>query len=197
MAQVANAIVDNTLTLCEECGLTTNHIADGAFQCFTQNAHEVTFRAHLYATSTSTPRELIDYITHWVESGASITISGLLLSVDGRCNVEIESFSESECSHDQTTQPATTIETTTTKEPTVPLTTAVDHTTILTTTPIHKTTASEQPIATSVEEEDMTSSLHFSAEVIIIGSVVVMVIFIIACMLTIIIVVCLCTKYCR
>ena len=92
--QVASAIADNTAELCEHCGLTTNHITDGAFQCFVQNAHEVTFRARLHSSPTSTPMELINHIIYWIENGASIAINGILLSVDQSCDIVIESFSE-------------------------------------------------------------------------------------------------------
>lgn len=99
--QVASAIADNTAELCEHCGLTTNHITDGAFQCFVQNAHEVTFRARLHSSPTSTPMELINHIIYWIENGASIAINGILLSVDQSCDIVIESFSEPECQREQ------------------------------------------------------------------------------------------------
>ena len=105
ITQVINTIVDSTRELCEDCGLTVNHITGGAFQCFVQNAHEVTFRAHLHASPNSSTIELINYIIQWVENGASIAIRGILLSVDRRCDVVIESFSEPECHQ---VQPVTT-----------------------------------------------------------------------------------------
>ena len=192
---MTKAIVDNTITQCGSCGLTANHIADGGFQCFTQGAHEVTFRAHLYATPTSTPQELITHIIHWVKNGASVAISGLLLTVDRRCDVVIESFSEPECYQvDQTSEPPalTTAEMTTSKRVTIPTTTVADSTTL-----ISKTASTTLQQLTTSGVTDKTSDLSFSAEAIIIGGVVVMVIFIIAVMVMIIIVACLCAKYCR
>ena len=178
--QVINGIVDNTHALCENCGLSANHIADGAFQCFRQGAHEVTFRAHLYATPTSTPQELVNYIINWVRRGVSIVINGLLLTIDGSCDVIIESFSVPECTQEQqhTSEPAAM--------------TTTNHIFKSITTPKHDTTRpiSQQPTV-------VTNTWNFSAQVIVVGAVVVMGIFIVAVMLTVIIVVCLCTKYCR
>lgn len=189
MTQVINSIVDNTHPLCENCGLTANHVTNGAFQCFGQGAHEVTFRAHLYATPTSTPQELVNYIINWVRRGVSIVINGLLLTIDSSCDVVIESFSVPECTKEQqqqTTEPAAT---TTTKDMT---TTTANHILKSITTPKRETT---RPI--SQQPTMATSSLYLSAEVIVVGAVVVMVIFIVAVMLTVIIVICICIKYCR
>ena len=102
--KVIDTIVENTLELCEDCGLNRNHITDGAFQCFTQNAHEVTFRARLHVSPSSSLMELINYIIDWIENGASVAIDGILLSVDQRCDIVLESFSDPECHHEcQTT----------------------------------------------------------------------------------------------
>ena len=164
------AIIDNTASLCESCGLTVNHIADGGFQCFTQGAHEVTFRAHLYATPTATLQQLIAHISHWAINGASIAISGLLLTVDSRCDIIITSFSEPECYgiFETSEPPALTI----TEKMATEMRTVSDSTTTL---------ISKGP----------------GSEAIIIGGVVVMVVFIIAAMVTIVIVACLYAKYCR
>lgn len=101
--KVINTIVENTLELCEDCGLTRNHITDGAFQCFTQNAHEVTFRARLHVSPSSSLMELINYIVDWIENGASVAIDGILLSIDQRCDIVLESFSDPECHHEHQT----------------------------------------------------------------------------------------------
>ena len=85
------------LAQCDDCGLTTNHVTNGAFQCFIQDSHEVTFRARLHASPTAASNQLINYIIHWIETGASVALSGILLSVDRGCDVVIESFSDPEC----------------------------------------------------------------------------------------------------
>ena len=108
-----STVVDNVLEQCEDCGLTMNHITNGAFQCFIQDSHEVTFRARLHASPTTSSTQLINYIIHWIETGASVALSGILLSVDRGCDIVIESFSEPECNGRQlTTPPAITTPTT-------------------------------------------------------------------------------------
>ena len=188
---MTNAIVDNTVDLCGSCGLTANHIANGAFQCFTQGAHEVTFRAHLYATPNSSPQELIEHITSWVTHGATIVVDGVLLTVDRHCDIIIASFSEAECSQEQglTSEPPTEFKLPTTPDFIVAATTSTNK---LTTTEQHRTATLEY---TTVAGEN--GSLYLSPVVIVVGAVVVVVILIIAVMLTIIIVACLCMKYCR
>ena len=186
------AIVDNTVSLCGSCGLTANHIADGGFQCFTQGAHEVTFRAHLYATPTATLQQLITHISHWVKNGATIAISGLLLTVDRRCDIVITSFSKPECYGVVESETSESPTWTTTEKMTTEMTTVSDST--MQTSKASSITS--QQLATS-KETDKPSSLSFSAEAIIVGGVVVMVIFIIAVMVTVVIVACLCAKYCR
>ena len=110
--QVSTTIVGNVLNLCSnDCELTVEHITDGAFQCFTQDSHEVTFRAELYTTNNE---DILQNMRSWIQSGASITISGLLLSVDPMCNVVIRSFSDPECGNDAIT---TVIQTTQTSTP--------------------------------------------------------------------------------
>ena len=106
--QVTSAITDNVNDLCEDCSLTANHITQGAFQCFVQNSHEVTFRARLHDTPTTTTTELINHIISWIETGASIAINGILLSVDQECDAVLGTFSEPECHNGQqiTTQSA-------------------------------------------------------------------------------------------
>ena len=170
MKQVTSAIVDNTVDFCEPCGLTTNHITNGAFQCFTQGAHEVTFRAHLYSTPTSTPEEIVEHIAHWVIRGATLVIDGVLLTVDSHCDIVIDSFSEAECTRrqgHQTSGPPAMFQSTT-ADITTGLATAADH-----------------------------GNTYLSPVVIIVGTVVVVAMLIIVVMLTVIIMACLCARYHR
>ena len=47
--------------------------------------------------------ELINYIIDWIENGASVAVDGILLGVDQRCEIVLQSFSDPEC-HEMTTQ---------------------------------------------------------------------------------------------
>lgn len=195
MTQVIKAITDNIAALCESCGLTVNHVADGGFQCFTQGAHEITFRAHIYATPTATLQQLIAHVSHWVKNGASIAIDGLLLTIDRECDIVIASFSEPECyGVVETSEPPilTNVERVTTE--TVTTTTVPDSITTLISSKGSGTTSQQMVTSQAV---DKTNSLPFSAETIIVGGVVVIVLFIIAAMVTIVIIACICAKYCR
>ena len=196
MTQVIKAIIDNIAALCESCGLTVNHIADGGFQCFTQGAHEITFRAHIYATPTATLQQLIAHVSHWVKNGASIVINGLLLTIDRECDIVIASFSEPECYRVvETSEPPilTNVERVTTETATTTTTVPVSTTTLISSK--GSGTTSQQMVTS--QAVDKTNSLSFSAETIIVGGVVVIVLFIIAAMVTIVIVACICAKYCR
>ena len=195
MTQVIKAITDNIAALCESCGLTVNHVADGGFQCFTQGAHEITFRAHIYATPTATLQQLIAHVSHWVKNGASIAIDGLLLTIDRECDIVIASFSEPECyGVVETSEPPilTNVERVTTE--TVTTTIVPDSITTLISSKGSGTTSQQMVTSQAV---DKTNSLPFSAETIIVGGVVVIVLFIIAAMVTIVIIACICAKYCR
>ena len=103
-----------------------NHITKEAFQCFVQDSHEVTFRARLHASPTATLTQLINYIIHWIETGASVAINGILLTVDRGCDIVIDSFSEPECNGRQVTTPhaITTATTPTTRDGSVTMATS-------------------------------------------------------------------------
>ena len=154
--QVTSIVVDNVLAQCEDCGLTTNHITNGAFQCFIQDSHEVTFRARLHASPTATLTQLINYIIHWIETGASVALSGILLSVDRGCDIVIGSFSEPECNGQHLTTDAITIATTpTTRDGSVTMTTSP-----LVSTPFFETAVPVIETTTIPPGIEITSYLH-------------------------------------
>ena len=64
----------------------------------------MTYRARLEGTSETESDSLISLIEEWVSSGASINVTGVLMTVDSECSVAISSLSEGECSP---TQPPT------------------------------------------------------------------------------------------
>ena len=104
--QVTNLIIAYTDQLCSSgnCGLTANHFTESAFRCFIQNAHEVTFRTRLHETSQASTMELVNAILQWVEIETTMTINGVLLTVDPTCNIVIETLSEPECQSSTTDQ---------------------------------------------------------------------------------------------
>ena len=92
-------IINGANNLCsnDTCGLSTNQFTESAFQCFSQNAHEVTFRTRLHETSRVGIVKLIDAILEWVDGGAVVNVGGVLLTLDPECTIIIESITDEEC----------------------------------------------------------------------------------------------------
>ena len=58
----------------------------------------MTYRARLEGTSETDSGSLISLIEQWVRGGASVIVTGVLMTVDSDCSVAISSLSEPECS---------------------------------------------------------------------------------------------------
>lgn len=66
--------------------------------CTTANPQEVIFRARLYGTNDHIPSYFVQLLKDWVAQGAqTIVVNSIRLNIDPLCNIEINSFSESEC----------------------------------------------------------------------------------------------------
>ena len=116
------------------------------------------YRARLEGTSETDSGSLISLIEQWVKGGASIIVTGVLMTVDSECSVAISSLSDGECSP---TQPPDT-------DPTPSSTTA---------TPTDPTTTvpgipDPSVEVTANEEEGSTGKSSSSNTVVIIGGVV-------------------------
>ena len=97
-------VVLNQLTAsCPECDDGT--IDTPFFACYPESPTHVTYRARLEGTSETDSGSLISLIEEWVRGGASIIVTGVLMTVDSECSVAISSLSEGECS--KTTNPGT------------------------------------------------------------------------------------------
>ena len=100
-----NTVIQELTALCAECGITddTSLIStEQSFACFTESP---TYGDRLEGTSETDSGSLISLIEEWVSGGASIIVTGVLMTVDSECSVAISSLSEGECSP---TQPPTT-----------------------------------------------------------------------------------------
>ena len=98
MADVTTAILDVLNASCQECGISNRTIDTGVLICFSNSSSYVTYRARLEGTSQADSLDLISLIEDWVESGgASIIVTGVILTVDSQCQVAISSLSEEEC----------------------------------------------------------------------------------------------------
>ena len=96
------------MTSCTECS--SDIIDKQSFACYDESPKHVTYRARLEGTSETDSGSLISLIEQWVRGGASIIVTGVLITVDSECSVAISSLSEGECSPTQpppTTTPTT------------------------------------------------------------------------------------------
>ena len=103
---------------CTECS--SNIIDKQSFACYPESPTYATYRARLEGTSETDSGSLISLIEQWVRGGASIIVTGVLMTVDSECSVAISSLSEGECSPTQpppTTTPITNPTTTTSTAP--------------------------------------------------------------------------------
>ena len=92
---------------CAECGISSDIIDRQSFSCFPESPTHVTFRARLGGSSETDSGSLISLLESWVSGGATIIVTGVLMTVDAECSVAISSLSEGECSM-TTTQPPDT-----------------------------------------------------------------------------------------
>ena len=79
------------------------------FACFPESPTSVTYRARLEGTSETDSGSLISLIEEWVSGGASIIVTGVLMTVDTECSVAITSLSEGECPSDQSSSDSTLV----------------------------------------------------------------------------------------
>ena len=100
IAGVVRAVSD----LCQ-CDLSRDsfHEIDttAGFQCFDASPTAVTFRAEILESDIS---HVIGYIEQWVASEPTVVVLSSRLSIDSGCKVEIESFSQPECSAETTAE---------------------------------------------------------------------------------------------
>ena len=89
--------MDELTESCTDCGITSDIIDRLSFACYPESPTYVTYRARLEGTSETDSGSLISLIEYWVRGGASIIVTGVLMTVDSDCSVAIESLSEGEC----------------------------------------------------------------------------------------------------
>ena len=90
-------MLNQLTTSCPDCGITNDVIDKELFRCFPDSPSHVTYRARLQGTSETDSGSLISLIEDWVSNGADIGVTGLHMTVDTKCSVEVSSFSEEEC----------------------------------------------------------------------------------------------------
>ena len=97
LEDIANAVLEELTDSCSDCDITSDIIDKLSFSCFPESPTYVTYRARLEGTSETDSGSLISLIEEWVSGGASIIVTGVLMTVDSECSVAISSFREGEC----------------------------------------------------------------------------------------------------
>ena len=83
---------------CAEC--TGENIDRQSFSCFEESPLFLTYRARLEGTSATDSGSLIPLIEAWARGGgASVIVTGVLMTIDANCSVAITSPSDPECSY--------------------------------------------------------------------------------------------------
>ena len=108
LEDITSALLKQLTASCAECGISSDIIDEQSFSCFPESPTHVTFRARLGGSSETDSGSLISLLESWVSGGATIIVTGVLMTVDAECSVAISSLSEGECSM-TTTQPPDTI----------------------------------------------------------------------------------------
>ena len=94
---ITNAVLEELTNMCPRCGITNDVIDKQLFACFSESPTYVTYRARLRGISETDSGLLISLIEEWVSDGASIIVTGVLMTVDSECSVAISSLREGEC----------------------------------------------------------------------------------------------------
>ena len=108
LEDITSAVVKKLTASCAECGISSDVIDEQFFACFPESPTHVTFRARLGGSSETDSGSLISLLESWVSGGATIIVTGVLMTVDAECSVAISSLSEGECSMTTTTGTSST-----------------------------------------------------------------------------------------
>ena len=168
LEDITNAVSEQLTLSCTECS--SEIIDKQSFACYDESRKLVRYRARLEGTSETDSGSLISLIEQWVRGGASIIVTGVLMTVDSECPVAISSLSEGECSP---TQPPDTDPT-----PSSTTTTPTDLTTTVPGIP-------DPSVGVTANEEE--GSTDKSSSSTIIGGVVAIVIVLIIAITTVIV----------
>ena len=97
LQHITAAVVEVLQASCGEC-VSEMVIDNQFFVCYPESPSHVTYRARLEGTSDRESGSLISLIEEWVRGGASVIVTGVLMTVDPDCSVAISSLNEGECS---------------------------------------------------------------------------------------------------
>ena len=107
LEDITSTVLKELTASCVECGISSDIIDEQSFSCFPESPTHVTFRARLRGSSETDSGSLISLLESWVSGGATIIVTGVLMTVDAECSVAISSLSEGECVPDTETTSTT------------------------------------------------------------------------------------------
>ena len=108
LKDITSTILEQLTDSCIRCGITNDIIDKQLFICYPESPTYVTYRARLEGTSETDSGSLISLIEDWVNSGDSVSVTGVLLAVDTDCPVAISSLNDGGCSPPASTTSSTT-----------------------------------------------------------------------------------------
>ena len=94
LEDITSAVLQQLTTSCAECGINSDIIDRQSIACVPESSTIVTYRARLEGTSETESGSLISLIEEWASGGASIIVTGVLMTVDPTCSMGISSLSE-------------------------------------------------------------------------------------------------------
>ena len=101
LEHITAAVVKELKSSCSECG--PEMIDNQLFVCYPESPSFLMYRARLEGTSERDSGSLVSLIEAWVSGGgASLIMTGVLVTVDSHCSVAISSLNEPECSPSHT-----------------------------------------------------------------------------------------------
>ena len=83
--KVANAILFNFTSSCNECGITVDVIDMQTFTCYPGSPTNVTYQARVGGTAEAYSLSLSTLIDEWIDGGDNITVMGVNMKVDIKC----------------------------------------------------------------------------------------------------------------
>ena len=106
---VRTVILKQLKDSCNDCGITNDVIDMQTLICCPESPEKLVYRArlHLHGTSQADSDRLISLLEEWVKTGSTVNVTGILLTVDTGCPVEVTSLSEDECRMDSQVTPGT------------------------------------------------------------------------------------------
>ena len=95
LEDVTRAVQEELINSCK-CDITSDNIDKASFRCFDPSSLYVTYRARLKDIEIGSDT-LISYIEDWVSKGLSISVQGVLLKIDSKCAVSLNTIDDGEC----------------------------------------------------------------------------------------------------